>query len=129
MSNLEHQIQRQCVRWFKDLQYRQYAPLLINIANGARRTVWEQRQAKEEGLTAGAPDLLLLLARKGYHSLAIEMKWERTEYKNGAAHTTRSYQSPAQKVWQKAYEAEGGKYCVCRTFEEFRQIINDYIND
>ena len=48
--------------------------LVFAVPNGARRSVWEQRQAKAEGLESGVPDLYVEEARGGWFGLRIEMK-------------------------------------------------------
>ena len=72
---------------------------------------------KAEGVTAGVADLILLVPKKVYGCLCIEMK-------TGA---TGSRQSPAQKAWQKATEEAGNIYAVVRTLEDFQAIVNDYM--
>ena len=127
MAYKEHNLQTACVRWFR-LQYRDLAPLLFAVPNGSRRTRWEAAQAKEEGMVAGVADLLLLVPSSGCHGLCIEMKQETEVWKNGKRTLTRTYQRPEQKAWQAAVEAQGYRYVVCRTFEEFQNTINDYLS-
>ena len=70
-----------------------------------------------EGVTPGVSDLILLVARGGYNGLCIEMK---TEAKS-------SKQSETQEAWQKLVEAQGYKYVVCRSLEQFMSVINEYL--
>jgi hypothetical protein len=84
-------------------------------------------QFLREGLTKGVADTLLLVARGGWHGLAIEYKTEEILYKGGRKTTTRTYQRPEQKEWQELVEAQGWRYEVVRTFEEFEALINDYL--
>lgn len=72
--------------------------------------------AVAEGLTAGAADLALLVARKGYHGMFIEMK------------TAKGRQSDRQKTWQSHVEGQGYKYVICRSFDEFREAVNGYLS-
>ena len=69
-----------------------------------------------EGIVRGVADLCLCIPRGGYHALYIEMK------KPG------SYQRPEQKEWQKNCEKYGNLYVVCRSLEEFREIVTKYLN-
>ena len=85
------------------------APLLGELSSGAR--------LKEEGATSGVSDLILLKSNRFYGGLCIEMK------KPGAR------QSPAQKEWQKDAEANGAKYVVCKSLDEFMKVTIDYLND
>lgn len=72
---------------------------------------------KAEGVTAGVSDLILLEARGGYGALCIEMKTD----------SKKSRQRKGQSEWQAATEAAGNLYVVCRTFEEFRARVDDYM--
>ena len=127
-ADLEHNEQAALVTWFKRDAHTDLAPLLVNIPNGARRTRWEAIRAKQEGLTAGAPDLFLFVARGSWHGLAIEMKWQTEEWRKGKAHTERSYQSREQREWQAVAEAQGYRYEVVRTADEGRKLITEYLN-
>ena len=73
------------------------------------------RTLKAEGQRAGVADLILLVPRKGYASLCIEMK------------TKIGKQSTEQKEWQKTAENNGNKYVVCRSLQEFIFAVNDYL--
>lgn len=65
----------------------------------------------------GGGDLILLYPSGGFHSLCIEFK---TPSKS-------SRQTPMQKEWQALAEAHGNKYIVCRSLEDFQQVIRAYI--
>jgi len=125
----EGQLQESCVTWFR-LQYPKLALLLFAVPNGGKRTrrtvvrngrVYtyspEAVQMKKEGVTAGVADLILLKPSNGYAALCIEMK---TTDKG-------SRQRESQKEWQQAAEAAGNRYVVCRTFDEFRKAVTDYL--
>lgn len=112
----EHRIQCSCVRWFR-LQYPKLGNILFAIPNGGRRDAVTGAKLKEEGATSGVADLILLKSNRFYGALCIEMK------KPGG------YQSPAQKAWQKEAEANGAKYVVCKSLEEFMKAIKDYLKD
>lgn len=116
MRHDESNLQIACVRWFR-LQFPSIAPLLFSVPNGGRRDAVTGAILKAEGAVAGVADLLLLLPSGDHHGLCIEMKTEKGK------------QSDAQKEWQKAVEAAGYKYAVVRTFEQFADLIDDYIID
>ena len=120
MATIEHNIQRSVVTWFR-LQYRSLAPLFFAVPNGQRRSRYEQREKKAEGMVAGVADMLLLVARQGYHGLCIEFKHDKT------ATSCRTYQTPEQKAWQEAVEAQGYRYEVVRSSEEGKRIIEEYL--
>lgn len=99
------------------MQYRALAKLLFAVPNGGGRSKVEAAIMQGEGVTPGVSDLILLVARGGYNGLCIEMK---TEAKS-------SKQSENQEAWQKLVEAQGYKYVVCRSLEQFRSVINEYL--
>ena len=112
MRHIESQIQKNCVTWFR-LQYPKIGRLLFAVPNGGARNAKEAAIMKGEGVTAGVADLILLYPSGGFHSLCIEFK---TPSKN-------SRQTPTQKEWQALAEAHGNKYAVCRSLEDFQQVI------
>jgi hypothetical protein len=64
---------------------------------------------------AGVSDLILLVARHGYHGLLIEMK------------TPKGSQSQLQRQWQKLVEKQGYRYVVIRSIEDFVKVGNEYL--
>jgi hypothetical protein len=69
----EHDEQAAVVQWF-DLQYPKYAGLLFAVPNAGKRGYKTANRLKAEGLRAGVSDLMLPVARWGYHGVFIEMK-------------------------------------------------------
>lgn len=114
--HLESDLQRQCVAWFR-LQYPRHARMLFAVPNGGGRSRIEAAIMKAEGVTAGVSDLILLQARGGWGALCIEMK----------TRSSGSRQRVGQKEWQDATEAAGNRYEVCRSFEEFKSVVDDYM--
>lgn len=114
--NQEHNIQAAAVRAFR-LIFAEYAYMLVNIPNGAKRTRYEAAIAKSEGMTAGAPDLVLLVPRNGYGHLGIEFK---TTSKS-------SKQRVSQVLWQQESERCGNKYVVVRSVDEFFEEVSAYL--
>lgn len=125
----EHEIHTGCVKWFR-VQYPQYATVLIHPANEGKRstkvfnTKYGTRvvctggaRLKEEGLVPGVADLLLLVPSAKFHGLCIEMK------------SATGKQSPMQKKWQEAVEAQGYRYAVCRSLEEFVSVVDNYLRN
>jgi len=112
----EHKIQVACVNWFR-LQHPKLRNILFAIPNGGRRDAVTGGKLKDEGVTSGVADLILLKSNRFYGALCIEMK--RPE----------GYQRPSQKAWQKDAEANGAKYVVCKSLEEFMKVVTDYLND
>lgn len=110
-------IQAECFRWFHN-SYPQYRGLLFHVPNENDRSdsnIIQGAIRKSLGVVSGVADLLLLIARGGFHGLCIEMKDERGR------------QKPAQAGWQTIVEAQGYKYVICRNLEQFKIIIEDYL--
>ena len=115
MRNIESRLQIACVKWFR-LQYPRQANLLNSVPNGGARNVVTGAIIKAEGAVRGVADLELNIAKGGWHGLKIEMK------------TPKGRQSPFQKQWQKDIEAQGYKYIIVRSIEEFIQEIYLYLS-
>lgn len=122
--NLESELQSHCVKWFR-LTFKKYAYLLFSVPNGAflsgtkLQRIKQWNRLKNEGATKGVSDLILLIPNSKYHALCIEMK------------TTQSHskQSKSQKEFETAVTKQGYKYEICKTFDDFQQIINQYLKD
>lgn len=113
----EHRIQCACVRWFA-LQYPKLHGRLFAVPNGGRRDATTAAKLKAEGVVAGVADLILLKRNTDYGALLIEMK------------TLKGRQRDSQKQWQNIVCADGEyKYVVCRSFDDFRREVNDYLNN
>lgn len=128
MRHAESQIQQACVFWFR----RQYPKLALNlfaVPNGGGRSAIEAQIMKGEGVTAGVADVLLLVPSRNYHGLCIEFKRQAYKAVDGKLKLAKTYQRSDQKIWQEAVEAQGYKYAVIRTLEEFINLINSYLND
>ena len=110
----ERQIQIQCVSWFR-ARYPEASSVFMAIPNGGIRNAWTAKNLRDEGVLSGAPDLLLLIPKKGYASLCIEMK------KPGGR------VSDSQKAFRTAAEGFLNKYVVCYSFEEFKAAVEDYL--
>lgn len=110
----EDDLQMQCVSWFR-LQFPQLARLLHHSPNGGRRDAREGARFKQMGTQAGFPDLILLVAAKGYHALLLELK------------TRTGRQQDSQKEYQQLAEAQGYRYVVIRSLEAFMDEVNTYM--
>ncbi len=114
-SNPKHEeskLQRSCVTWFR-LQYPEY--VLFAVPNGGYRNVKEAAIMKAEGVLAGVADLFLMLPRKGYSGMFIEMKYGLGK------------QSNEQIKFQTNSEEQGYKYVVANSLEGFMSEVNSYI--
>ena len=112
MRHEESTLQIGCVRWFR---YQFPGLTLFAIPNGGNRNLVTALIMKREGVLAGVADLFLAFPSQGFHGLWVEMK------------TTKGRQSTEQKRLQTDMEKQGYKYVVCRSFEEFKNEIENYI--
>lgn len=116
-SSPEGKIQAECFAWFWN-KYPQYRKLLFHVPNENDRSdsnIIQGAIRKSLGVVSGVADLLLLIASSGYHGLCVEMKDEKGR------------QKPAQAEWQAIVEAQGYKYVICRSLEQFKIIIEEYL--
>ena len=111
----EDTLQKACVAWF-DYTHKDLSLYLHHSPNGGFRNASEAAKFKAMGVRAGFPDLVLLVPRGKCPFLAIELKYGR----NG--------QSERQKAYQRALEAIGARYVVCKSLAKFQKIINEYLN-
>lgn len=113
MREQEHNLQVACVRWFR---YRYPKALIFAIPNGGQRNAIVAAKLKAEGVMAGVPDLLIPCARGVYHGLFVEMK-------NGK----KGRVSEAQSVMMDRLQGEWYKCAVCRSFDEFKATVEQYM--
>jgi len=126
MAYIEHALQVECVQHFR-AHYPSLAPLFFAVPNGGKRSRWEAQQLRTEGLWAGVADTLLLYPSGEYHGLCIEFKKQEQEWHKGKCTTIRGYQSKEQKEWQAAVEAQGYRYEIIRTKDEFKALLAEYL--
>lgn len=87
---------------------------IVHIPNEGKRSLSYAARMKRMGLRSGFPDLLVPLARGGYHGLFIEMKY-------GKNKTTKE-----QKEWLERLSAEGYVCAVCYNAAEAIKTIESY---
>lgn len=102
------------MKWFR-YKYPNRKLSLFSVPNGGFRNVREAAIMKSEGVVAGVSDLFLAIPRHGFHGLFIEMK------------TMKGKQSDNQKEFALAVGAEGYKYVICRSLDEFIEVVTNYI--
>lgn len=88
--------------------------LLFAIANGGKRHIKTAVMLKRTGVKAGVPDMMLPVARGGYHGLYIELK----RVKNSTT-------SAAQKGWHIKLREQGYRVTVCKGADE---AINELVS-
>lgn len=128
----ESDLQIRCVKYFR-VKYPAFARLLEHPKNEgsghSKKDRASQAIAKAEGVQAGVSDLIFhfpskLMVVDGepqeepafFFSLAIEMK-----DKNGR-------QSPEQKLFQRYFEAAGGRYVIIRSYDSFCKEVDEYMD-
>ena len=114
----EGRIQSSCVAWFWNT-YPQYRELYFCVPNeNAREDSNASTGAirRSMGVVKGVSDTILFLARGKYHALCVEFK------------TDIGRQSDAQILWQSKVEAQGYRYEVVRSLEEFKKLIIEYLS-
>jgi hypothetical protein len=112
----EHEEQKNVVQWF-DLQYPAIKGRLFAIPNGSNKSKAAASKFKAEGLRPGVPDLMLPVARGGFHGLFVEMK----RVKN-------SKLSTEQNEWLDFLANQGYMVVVCKGFEPAKNTIESYLN-
>jgi len=114
----EHAEQAALIAWADMAQgHRPLLGMLYAIPNGGRRSLSVAVALKKEGLKPGVPDLHLPVARCGHHGLYIEMKAQ-----DGRLSTV-------QKRWRDMLISQGYGVAVAKSFEEAKQILEDYLDD
>ena len=103
----ECDIQKSCISWYRNT-YTDY--LIFSVPNEGcyrRKNYFEQL-----GMLSGVSDTIVILPNK---TLFIEFK------------TLKSYQRPEQREFENKVSKLGFSYFVCRSLEEFKEIINSQL--
>ena len=113
----ESEEQRMLVEWAALSEKRHpELKLLHAVPNGGKRHIKTAMALKAEGAKPGVPDLCLPVARCGYHGLYVEMK------------AAKGRTSEAQDWWLKELNEQSYLAKVCRSFEEARDLMLDYLD-
>ena len=112
----EHEEQSVLMQWAAIASSSQPALyLLFAIPNGGHRLPSVAVAMKREGLKKGMPDLMLPVARCGYHGLFLELK------------AAGGRLSPEQRRVRDLLISEGFGHAVCYGYEAARQVLVDYL--
>lgn len=113
----EEQEQAYVIQW-RDLMVNQVPELslLVHIPNGGLRSKSEAVRFKRLGVKPGVSDLMLPVARKGYHGLWIEMKRQH----DGKL-------SKPQKEWIEDMRKQGYKAERANGADEAIAILQEYL--
>lgn len=114
---LEEQEQAVLMRWAA-LEKGKYPELelLVHIPNGGSRHKLEAANLKRCGVKAGFPDLMLPVARHGYHGLFIEMKRVGGEKPRAS-----------QLIWHENLVRQGYEVVVCYGWDDARKVLERYL--
>ena len=86
-------------------------------AGGMRTHLITAKKMKAQGLKRGVPDILIFEPNKKYKGLMIELK------------VKGNYPTKEQKEWIVYLNDRGYYACVCKGFEEFKKVFNEYFNN
>ena len=114
----EDSIQKSILTWAGYMKYKDgtLADYLVHCPNGGGRSLGEGANFKKMGVKAGYPDLILDIARGGYHGLRIELK----KLKG-------SKTDQAQKERIKMLNAEGYHAVIVKGFDAAIDTIEKYM--
>lgn len=116
MQNLEAEEQKALFEWAAWAK-RAYPELewLHHVPNGGMRNKSTAVNLKKEGVKSGVPDIVLPVARGGYHGLYIELK-------AGGGKT-----SANQERWLEGLRGNGYMAVVCYGWTAARKTIEAYL--
>lgn len=89
---------------------------MYHVPNEGKRSLINGARLKQAGLKAGVPDVCLPTAHGGYIGLYIEMKVKPNK------------PTENQKKWLRALRAAGHMTAVCYSWEEAKNLIEQYIS-
>jgi hypothetical protein len=112
----EHQLQSSIFKYI-ELAYPKLRPFIFAIPNGGQRNIGVARKLKAEGATAGVWDIFVSLPNLESHGLYIECKVGKNDL------------TLTQINFRNNVEPAGYKFCICRSLDDFKKIIDDYFRD
>lgn len=107
----EDQIQAEIFKYYHNNYTIKGLGLMFAIPNGGSRNRIEAMKLKATGVFPGVSDLVVIMPNRNI--IFVELK----NAING--------QSPKQKDFQKLVTKLGYDYCVIRSLEEFKTIVNE----
>lgn len=122
---MESKLQIACVKWF-DLSYPHLKMNLFSIPSEGARTPMNGARMKAQGRRAGVADMLLTVVKQTAETettVTFECAGLFIEFK-----ADKGKQSENQIAFEKAVTTTGYKYVIIRTFDEFKNLIEDYLN-
>lgn len=112
----EHKTQKSLIKWVNVMKFNHAElDLLFAVPNGGWRSKASAGKIKAEGAKAGVPDLVLPVARHGYHGLFIELK------------TEAGVLSSKQEIWINKLQGEGYLCAVPFGLNEAIGVLESYL--
>jgi len=120
MNHNESEHQQALFAWSKLMQPQlPELALLHATGNGnGKRNIIQGARMKREGVLAGVSDIMLPVARGGYHGLYIELK----TVKGGRV-------SLPQQWWLEETAKQGYRSVVCHGWVEAKEVIEGYLRE
>ena len=106
MYDTEDEFHTDCYLWFHNEFPGLRGLLCYNLNNSKNKIAGTRNRSK--GLQAGRSDLVFY-----YHGRALHIELKLPGRR----------QSPDQRKWQRIIEAQGFRYVICRTMQEFKDVI------
>ena len=116
VQSKEENEQAALFRWasYAQTQYDELK-LMYHVPNEGKRSAVTGARMKQAGLKPGVPDVCLPTAHGGYIGLYIEMKVKPNK------------PTENQKQWLRALREAGHFTAVCYTWEEAKNLIEEYL--
>lgn len=124
-GRLEQSEQIWFVNWFRN-KYLDY--IIFHIPNGGSRNIREAVNLKAAGVLSGVPDLLICVAKKGYHGLFIEMKQRKDMSKSVKGRSIGKLSKAQEKLFSELV-AQGYRVAVAEGCEQAKEITREYMKD
>ncbi len=112
----EHFLQKSFFEWLS-VKYPRIRKVSFCIPNGACRSARQGKHFKEEGLTAGVPDIFISYPNTSHHGLYIEFK------------VGKNTVTEEQRNMMLYLTATGYKCCVCYTIDSAIESLENYLNN
>lgn len=118
----ESDLQIRCVAWFErtygECSNRKYEEkyLLYSIPNEGKRSLAYTIKLKRMGMVSGMPDTHIAIAKKGFSGLYIEFK------------SKKGSKTRDQEYVHERLALSNFKVVTIRDFEEFKKVVEDYLN-
>lgn len=113
MKISEHQLQKLIVDYVNKI-LPSLRPYIFAIPNGGLRNVIVAKKLKDEGVTAGVPDLFIDIPNLIAHGLRIELKVGKNKL------------TDTQTAFKERMERVGYVVKECRSLEDFQCVLCDY---